>query len=145
MTATAAVLSASEVPGLLHKDPSSDIPKVGMGATWRGYSDAHACTIESVSKNGRVVTVREDRAELLNGFNSGAEDALTFSPGGFCGHTSGKQRYAYHPNPEGALLAFSKRLDAKGRVIWVEVGSPTKRTGRRLSIGERSHYYDYNF
>jgi hypothetical protein len=122
-------------------------PEVGMPATINHYSDRDAATIIAVSKSGRVITVREDHAKLLNGFNSGAADALEFSPGGFVGHTSGTQRYAYRTNLDGKVTQFSRRertVRGKRVVSWVEVGRK-RGQGSTLSIGVRAHNYDFNF
>jgi hypothetical protein len=123
------------------------VPRVGMGATWHGYSDSHACTIIEVRRNGKEIVVREDTATLLNGAGSDAPDALHFSPGGFCGHTSGTQRWAYTANPEGHVKRYSRRTQTyRGRTVvsWVLVGQKA-RGGERCTIGHRSHHYDFNF
>lgn len=123
------------------------LPEVGMGATINHYSDRDAATIIAVSKSGRIITVREDHAKLLNGVNSGEPDALEFSPGGFVGHTSGHQRYAYRTNEGGKVTQFSRReRTVRGRVVvsWVEVGRK-RGQGSTLTIGIRAHNYDFNF
>lgn len=121
-----------------------EVITVGMGATIHGYSDAHACTIIAVSKNGKKVTVREDKATLLNGHGSGAPDELKFSVGGFCAHVSGVQRYAYEPDPNGSESTYTLRSLKNGGERWVRVGETT-RGGSSLTIGERREHYDYNF
>jgi hypothetical protein len=50
-------------------------PKVGDGATILRHSDSHACTIVAVSKSGRTITLKRDKATLLNGPKSGEADA----------------------------------------------------------------------
>lgn len=114
--------------------------KVGDGAAVAFYSDIHACTVIAVSKDGKKITVQADKATLLNGFKSGEPDALQFSPGGFCGHTSGTQRYAFEANPEGKTYEFSLRLNGE----WRAKGKSMNGTGTRL-IKRRTHHYDYNF
>ena len=124
-------------------------PQVGDGATFRLWTDCKACTVVEVRKNGRELVLQRDKATLLNGFNSGEQDALTFTPGGFAGHTSGNQRYSYEPNPNGEIFRVSRRTckDSSGNVFfeWVLVGQSTKTPGGRATIGSRHEHYDYNF
>jgi hypothetical protein len=117
---------------------TSTQPPVGTGATWNGYSDHYAGTIVKVT--AKTIQVQEDRADLLNGFKSGEPDALVFTPGGFCGHTSGFQRYTYTPDPEGEIVTFTLRSNGQ----WVKAKTPA-RSGPRLRIGVRSKHHDYNF
>lgn len=114
-------------------------PVVGAGVSICGYSDRHACSIIEVSKSGKSIKVQRDKAVLLNGPQSGEEDALHFSPGGFCGHMSGRQRYSYEADPEGGVRTFSLRKNGR----WVQKGESAK-GGSRLIEG-RSEHYDYNF
>jgi len=115
-------------------------PAVGMGASWNGYSDRYAGTIVAVSKSGRTITVQEDAAELLNGAKSGEPDALTFHPGGFFGHTAGRQRYSYTRNPKGQTVKFTLR--SNGRFVMVKTRA---HNGARLTIGTRNKHHDFNF
>lgn len=122
-----------------------DSAKVGDGATVNCYSDRQACTI--VKRTDKKIWVQRDNAKLLNGLKSGESDALHFSPGGFCGHTSGTQRYSYTPNPDASIVCYSRRewtneYDRKTRVRYVRVGE--KRDGQTISAGRHEHY-DYNF
>lgn len=122
-------------------DPTLDIlfaawPVIGMGATYHGYSDSQAHTVVAVSATGRRVTLRRDKATLLNGANSGEADALHFSPGGFCGHTSGTQRWSYAPDPDGATQIAS--LTGKGWRVGGLSGAP-------VTMGARMEHYDFNF
>lgn len=103
---------------------------VGDGATLSGYSDCHACTV--IARTAKTLTLRRDKATLLNGTNSGQPDALRFSPGGFVGHTSGTQRYEYSSDPSGYVVIA--RLTKTG---W-------KAQGKALSAGRHEHY-DFNF
>lgn len=107
--------------------------KVGDGVSWNGYSDSYAGTVVRVSAS-RVYVV-EDKATLLNGFDSGEPDALVCAPGGFCGHTSGIQRYEYAPG-DGSPIMFSVRKD--GKVM------REQSTYCYLSPGRGKHH-DYNF
>lgn len=122
-----------------------DFSIVGDGATINCYSDRHACTI--VKRTDKKIWVQRDKATLLNGGNSGESDALKFSPGGFLGHTSGKQRYSYERNLEASLVCYSRRewtntYDRKTYVRYVRVGEP--RHGESISEGRNEHY-DFNF
>ena len=111
--------------------------KVGDGVTTHGYSDAHAWTVIAVS--ARLITIQRDKAILLNGPNSGEPDALTCTPGGFCAHWEGAQRYRYERDPNGAIRKASLRKDGG----WRLVGEPLK-GGKFLTAG-RHEFYDYNF
>lgn len=62
---------------------------VGVGATVLYYSDRRAATVIAISKNGSVVTVQHDKQELVNGADSGEEDAIECSVGGFAAHFDG--------------------------------------------------------
>jgi hypothetical protein len=114
------------------------VPTVGMGATWNGYSDRYAGTIVKITP--KSIQVQEDKAELLNGPKSGEPDAMHFESGGFCGHMSGEQRYAYSPDPEGEIVTFTLRDNGH----WVKSKTPA-RSGPRLRVGTRSKHHDYNF
>ena len=109
-------------------------PEVGMGATIYYWSDRHACTIVDVSKNGKTVTVTKDTATLTN------PDELKCYAGGFMGHVSGTQKYSYKSNPDGPTTQYSLRKNGR----WIRVGQ-SMRSGTCLKVGQRSHYYDYNF
>jgi hypothetical protein len=122
-----------------------DTPKVGDGATFRVWSDCHACTVVAVSKSGLKVTLQRDTATLLNRHGSGEPDALQFEPGGFVGHTSGVQRYRYEPNPNGSLIVVSRRVLKNGQVVWKQVGCSTNVQGAVATFGVRREHYDYNF
>lgn len=112
-------------------------PVVGEGANVFGYSDVNAYTVLTVSASGKRCTIQRDTAVLLNGANSGEPDALQFSRGGFVGHTSGTQRYSYAPNADGFVVTVSLRKDGK----WRTAGAH----GQRVTFGERSEHYDFNF
>lgn len=103
---------------------------IGSGATVCGWSDRTACTVIKATEKTR--TLQADTATLLNGMDSNAKDKLLFSPGGFFGHTEGKQRYDYKPNPNGSI--YVARLTKKGWTV----------DGKKILEG-RHHHYDYNF
>lgn len=111
--------------------------EVGDGVTSIHYSDRQAHTIIQRSKTR--LWIQRDHAILLNAVKSGEPDALTFTPGGFCGHTSGTQRYNYLPNKEGSVQEFSRRDNGK----WVLKGERSH-NGLYLVAG-RDEYYDFNF
>ncbi len=115
--------------------------KVGDKATHTTHTDSHAGYITYVSPNGKTVTFARAEAKLLNGPDSGEPDALTFSPGGFVGHTSGTQRWEVAPAPrEGGGTKFTLR--STGR--WKVSGGGTHTPGNTLTPGHHPHY-DYNF
>ena len=123
---------------------NTTVPTVGMGATIYGYSDSHAATVVAVSKSGKRVTLRRDKATLLNGCDSGEGDALRAYPGGFCAHVEGVQRYSFEPGPAGYEETFSLRTLPNGETRWIRVGE-SLRSGSGANIGTRYHHYDYNF
>lgn len=108
--------------------------------TYTSYSDGQAGWVTKVSPNGKTVEVEFAEATLLNGPNSGEPDALHFSPGGFCGHMSGTQRWKLERSPNSKPVKFTKRKNG----IWKIAGHPTNSPGCVLRTGH-SHYYDYNF
>lgn len=93
------------------------------------YSDVHSCTVITVSDCGKIITVQKDKCSILNGVNSGHPEALRFSPGGFCGHTSGKQIWDIKPDPEGQILKYSFRKNG----MWAKVGGAYERRFQTLS------------
>lgn len=137
-----------------------EAPKVGEGATYTIWTDSIACTVIAVSKSGKTVTIQEDKATLLNGFNSGEEDALKAYPGGFAMHVEGNQRYSYEPNSEGRTYKVTLRTiklrkgghcyAQKGDEVelsyrWKVSGHSTKGRGGDVRFGVRSKHFDYNF
>lgn len=124
-------MERNENTGLLDK------AKVGEGVRWKLFTDVEPGYI--VGRTEKTITVRAAHATLMNGFNSGTKDELTFSPGGFCGHTSGEPRYEFAPNPDGAIMRFSRR-----RRGWKLVGWRSDSPGYELYFGI-GKFYDYNF
>lgn len=116
-------------------------PKLGDGATYRVYSDRHACTVVAVSKNGKQVTLQRDTATLLNGFKSGESDALVSHPGGFAHHVEGIQRYKYECNPTGQTHKLSLRKNGR----WKLAGDSMRSPGCEATFNGRHHFYDFNF
>lgn len=119
---------------------------VGDGATYHLWTDAHAGTV--VEKTDTKLVLRRDKATLLNGPNSGEEDALVVHPGGFAAHVSGKSRYSYEPDPNGVTYTFTRRVktfgNGKTRVIWKLKGSKTTDARNDVSAGRKENY-DFNF
>jgi hypothetical protein len=103
-------------------------------ANMYGYSDIHAHeVVRSVSE--KTLEVRRMTATLLNPTNSKEPDALQFSPGGFCGHTSGAQRYAFASNESATVFRIRK-----GKRGWRDAN------GQRYRVeDEPREHYDFNF
>jgi hypothetical protein len=119
--------------------------KVGDKATFCTHTDCKAGYITSVSKSGKSVSFKFGKAKLLNGHNSGEPDALQFSAGGFCGHTSGDQRWEITPDDEtDYTIKCTLRDIGNGSFKWKQVGSSTRSPGFTLGAGHY-HHYDYNF
>lgn len=124
------------------------VPVVGGGASYTPATDSHACTIERVDmRDGKPwrVTLRRDKAKLLNGAGSGEPDALTFTPGGFVGHTSGVQRWEYEPNLDGTRYVVTRRALKGGIVRWKVVGVSAHSPGCSATFLGRHEHYDHNF
>ena len=119
-------------------------PVVGGGATLYGWSDVRAYTVIAVSRTGNRAVIQRDRVNLLNGPSSGEPDALVSYPGGFAAHIEGVQRWSIEPDPNGKTVEVSRRRLKNGETVWIEVGHPTK-GGNRVTFGERSERYDFNF
>ena len=102
--------------------------KIGDGATILMYSDRRAATIVHIYPSGKTITIQEDNAELLN------RDELKENPGGFSANIQGGQKYKYSPDPEGQIRIAKKHKDGK----WYS-------QGLEIKIGERQHFYDFNF
>lgn len=115
--------------------------KVGEGATFLIYTDAHAGTIIKTTKT--TVLWQRDSAKLLNGPDSGEPDALKVCPGGFAAHVSGSQRYAYERDSEGQIRKFTRRVCKRtGSVSYKLAGH--RGSGCSLHSG-RHERYDYNY
>lgn len=102
---------------------SAAAPVVGMGATELGWTDRHAYTVTSVSKNGKVVQVQQDTATRTD--KNGMSES---------------QSYDFTPNPEGSKRTVTLRKNG----CWVAKGGSMK-GGTRFAIGHRSEYHDYSF
>lgn len=99
-----------------------------------GWSDVDPYEVVRVVSE-RTLEVREMKATLLNGPSSGEPDALQFSPGGFCGHMSGTQRWDIQPDPERPVIRIRK-----GKRGWKSAG------GSMFQLGDKPRkFYDYNF
>lgn len=113
---------------------------IGDEVTHVLWTDAKAGWVKSVSKSGKTVTVELANQTLLNGVNSGELDALKFSPGGFCGHTSGSQRWKIERADKPSTMKFTLRTNGQ----WKAAKTSTKSPGNVLCKGHNP-YYDFNF
>lgn len=115
--------------------------KVGDGVSWGAGTDQEAGTVVAVTP--ATVTVVEDRSELLNGFDSGADDALKADPGGYSAFVHGRQRYSFSPG-SGRRIRFSlRRRINRFKMAGTSINGSMSGWGI-LSHG-RSKHYDYNF
>lgn len=105
--------------------------QAGDGVTIHYYTDAHAGTVISRTKNKLVI--RRDKATLDPNWKP------EFIPGGFCAHCTNQseQTYTYEPNPDGVIYT-ARWNDNKKRKGWYVDQS------LRVSFGRRE-FYDYNF
>jgi|ERR1035437_900944 hypothetical protein len=94
-------------------------PKIGMGATVFHYTDRSAATVERISKSGKVVWLREDRAVRLDKYGQ-----------------SETQSYMFEPIAYGKLFRASKRKDGQWRI---------SNDDRKVVLGVRDAYHDYSF
>ena len=102
--------------------------KIGDGATILMYSDRRAATVIGISPSEKTIDVQEDNAELLN------RDELKINPGGFSANVQGGQKYKFKPDIYGQIHRARLRKDGR----WYSHGN-------RIIIGERQHFYDFNF
>lgn len=96
------------------------IYKSGDGATLVMWSDRHAGTVVSV--HAKLLYWQRDHVERLD--SNGMSES---------------QSYAYYPNPEAPVEAFTLRKNGS----WVRKGEGFK-NGTRIIPG-RHEYYDYSF
>lgn len=108
--------------------------------TYTTYTDGDAGWVSRVSPNGKTIEVEFAHQTLINGANSGEPDALTFSPGGFCGHVHGTQRWSIQRADAPVKRKFTLRKNGQ----WKIAGHPTNSPGCVLSRGHHP-YYDFNF
>lgn len=106
-------------------------PEVGMGATFLSWSDRHAATVTEVKQVGKAtqITVQEDKATRTD--SNGMSES---------------QNYSFAPDPSGRQA--EARQNRRGQWETGEINPETKRwrfTGQRISVGRRSHYYDFSF
>lgn len=93
------------------------LPAVGLGATVHSGGDRRAYTVIAVSKSGRKVTLRRDKA------------TRTDSKG-----MSESQSWWYEPNPEGETRIAYRQQDGSYRV-----------ENHLVTFGKRDEYYDFPF
>ncbi|MDP2324289.1 MAG: hypothetical protein Q8N51_09705 [Gammaproteobacteria bacterium] len=130
---------ALRVKGQQVRDSFAALVQVGDPVTRSGYSECHAGYVIQINEARTKLVMQDGNARLLNGANSGEPDALHFSPGGFCGHTSGTQRWEITPNPNGRLHIFTLRKNGR----WIETGLAHNQ-GKPLCAGHH-HHHDFNF
>lgn len=105
-------------------------PKVGMGATVRGWSDRDPYEVIAVSPSGKQVTLRAMKAER----------DPTWQPewvaGGFAGTVvnQNEQRWIIESDPNGEVIKVNLRKDGQ----YHHGASP-------VSMGRAYRFYDYNF
>lgn len=133
--------------------PSTNYPihtvAAGDQMTLCGYSDRVSYTVISATRT--TLTLQENSRTLLNGVNSNEPDKLTFTAGGFCGHTEGTQRYEVKPNPNGHII--KAHLRRKTRKTWTKgtdgeysyIMKPDFRNGASYLIEGQHDHYDFNF
>lgn len=102
-------------------------PKVGDLVTVCGWSDRYV--YEVIARTEKTMSIRRMKATLVN------KEELTFSPGGFCGHVSGEQKYSFESAPEAPVKKATLRKSGG----WYVAGS-------KMRVIEGAHeHYDYNF
>ena len=114
--------------------------QVGDEVTYTIYTDSDCGWVSKVSPNGKTVLVEFANQILLNGPRSGEPDALSFSPGGFCGHVEGTQRWKISRIANPNVQKFTLRKNGQ----WKIAGHATKSPGCVLNKGHYPHY-DFNF
>lgn len=116
-----------------------------------GYSDRKSFTV--IASTPTTITIQENKRTLLNGFNSGEPDSLVMTPGGFLGHTEGKQRWAVERDTGGYIIkahmkhtprkVWTKGAAADGGYAYVEQANFQSKMGKVIP---GSHdFYDFNF
>lgn len=113
--------------------------QAGDPVTRSGYSDCHAGYVIQINAARTKLVMKDGDARLLNGAGSGEPDALTFTPGGFCGRTSGTQRWEIMPSDNGRVTIFTLRKNGR----WIETGLAHNQ-GKPLCAGHH-HHHDFNF
>ena len=122
---------------------SFDSFAVGDPVHWSAGSHTRPGIVVRVTKS--QIVVQEVSAELLNPIGSDEPDALQFFPGGFCGHTSGRQRYAFG-EPDGYDMVFTRRRWSDGAIAKMR-GTSSSGSMRSWGILQPGHaaHYDFNF
>jgi len=105
-------------------------PEVGMGATITMHTDRHACTIVSISENGKRIETTRDKAFRLD-----------LNPDG-SPQMSDSQSYRYETVLDGSHGRSFWTLRKDGG--WVKEGESLK-GGQRICLGFRDEHYDYSF
>ncbi len=95
-------------------------PTVGEGATILMWTDRHAYTVTEVSKDGKKVTIRRDKAVRTDGY--GMSDA---------------QQYRYEAGDDCDIVKIAYR--------WGYWRNATSNGKVNIVFGIRNEYYDYSF
>lgn len=103
-------------------------PEVGMGATITYHTDRTACTIVSVSEDGKRIETTPDKA-IRTDLNPDGSAPMTDC-----------QSYRYESQPDANRTAWTLRKDGG----WVKEGEPLRK-GQRICLGFRDEHYDYSF
>jgi|SRR5271157_3819351 len=101
------------------KSTTSDLPKVGDGATIQYWSDRHAATVIQVTQNGKRIVVQEDKSTRTD--TNGMSESQT---------------YTFESDPQGSTHIATLRKDGRYRIS----GGSTL-----VSVGFRSQFHDYSF
>lgn len=94
-------------------------PKLGMGVVLLHYTDRSAGTIFQMSKSGKTIWFREDKA-IRTDKNGRSES----------------QSYKFEADPSGKVYRASLRKDGQWRLA---------NDDRKVVVGVRDAYHDYSF
>lgn len=94
-------------------------PTVGMAVTLLHYTDRSVGRIERISKTGKTIWFREDKATRTD--KNGMSES---------------QSYSYEANPDGKVYKATLRKDKQWR---------TSNINLKAVLGEQDAYHDYSF
>jgi len=122
----------------LPSDPG--VFNVGDDVHWGAGTDTKSGQVVRVTAS--TVHVQRYDTKLLNGPDSGEQDALSFEPGGFVGHTSGAQRHEFTLTD--SFDSFTLRRTSGRFKLQGTSASGSMRSWGILFHGRKAHY-DFNF